>query len=124
MFPYSFYFRPTAPQVLKAHQLTFTYRQKYQKIRKRDAAVYDMEDASSSNPTTPRSNKRKSKHAEDMDDEELMQETPIKKKAKTEKAKRVKKEFSEYAGSEWTTVKLDSDGEDDPEMKSEGDIEA
>jgi hypothetical protein len=83
-----------------------------------------MEDASSVKTTTPRSNKRKNKHVEDdMDDEELMEETPTKKKAKTAKAKRMKKESTEISESEGTTVKLDDGEEDDFEIKSEGDIQ-
>ena len=79
-----------------------------------------MEDAS--NTTTPRSNKRKGKHLEDAtdDDEEPMEETPTKKKAKMEKAKRTKKGSSEYAGSEGTTAKLNGDEEDDFDIKIEG----
>ena len=87
-----------------------------------------MEDASdngpegSANTTTPRSNKRRSKFGEDnMDDDEPMEETPTKKKAKTEKAKRMKKESPEYGESEGTTIKMDGDEEDDLEFKSEGD---
>lgn len=99
------------------------FRQKYQKIRKRDAAIYGMEDTfdsglhGSANTKTPRSNKRKTKYVdEDVDDEELMEETPTKKKAKLGKAKGMKKESFEYAESEQTKIKLDSGEEDDLEL--------
>jgi hypothetical protein len=108
------------------------YSQKYQKIRKRDAAVYHMEDVSnntihgSAKTTTPRSSKRKSKHVEeDTDDgEDPMEETPTKKKATTEKAKRMKRGSSEYAESEGITVKLSDGDEDGFEIKSEEAVEA
>ena len=119
-------------RVPRAYQLTLICRQKYQKIRKRDAAVYHMEDASNSpthgstKTTTPRSNKRKSKNVENVtdDDEEPMEETPAKKKAKAEKAKRTKNESSRYTESEGTTIKLNDDEEDDFEIKSEDGMEA
>jgi predicted ribosome quality control (RQC) complex YloA/Tae2 family protein len=115
---------------LPSTPIDLIYRQKYQKIRKRDAAVYDMEDASNNTPhssaktTTPRSNKRKGKHIEnEMDDDEEPMETPTKKKAKAEKAKKAKKGSSEYAESEGTPIKLNGGEEDDFEVKSEEDIE-
>ncbi len=120
MFSFAFHFRVTLTD--------FHHRQKYNKIRKRDSNIYGMEDASDNGPggsanTTPRSNKRRSKFGEDNTDDEEPMETPTKKKAKTEKAKRMKKESSEYGESEGTTIKLDGGEEDDLEFKTEEDIE-
>jgi hypothetical protein len=106
-------------------------RQKYQKIRKRDAAIYGMDDGgdgTTSAASTPKSATKRRRAKEDVTDDEEMEESPTKKARKGGRVPKtkVKKEASEieYADSEADTVKREVDEfEDEAENGVDGEYE-
>lgn len=106
-------------------------RQKYQKIRKRDAAIYGMDDGgdgTTSAASTPRSATKRRRAKEDVTDDEELEESPTKKAKKGGRVPKtkVKKEASEneYGDSEADTVKREVDEfEDEAENGGDGEYE-
>lgn len=118
-------------QVKVALALTSISSQKYQKIRKRDAENFNLEDDTP--VTTPKSGAKRGRGKkgvdEDVMDDEEMAESPTKKAKKNGKGDKLPKKVKEepdagdYADSEATTIKKDMNGDEDDDVEGAGDAE-